>query len=175
MGYMVMTNFSRSLATLSLLTVLTGAAALGTSCAPTMIAGTQVEDNEENREVLAFLTRYSGAMQARDPEKITKLCAADYYENNGTPSADDDYNLDGLRERLTAHFARTKELVLEVYVQRIDRAEDGTIGVAYRYNTRALVAFPVGDKWLTATEVNKIKLRPIPDEKEPGYRILSGL
>lgn len=176
---MVMKTSKPSFARAAALALALGGLTLGgltaTSCAPTMIAGTQVEDTEENREILTFLTRYQQAMQARDVEKLISLCAADYYEDNGTPDATDDYNIEGLRQRLTDHFTRTKELTLELYVQKIDVDDKGVIGVAYRYNTRALVSFPAGDKWLTATEVNKIKLRQIEDEEEPGFRILSGL
>jgi hypothetical protein len=148
-------------------------AGTGGGCKPDLIPGTQVEDSEENRKVLEFLTRYQAAMQARNVDDIVKLCAADYYERNGNDNPKDDYSLDGLRDKLTEHFARTKEVVLEVYVQEIARA-DGLVKVAYRYNTRALVSFPSGDKWLTATDVNKITLRSI-DGDELGFRILGGL
>jgi len=148
--------------------------ALGAGCKPELIAGTTVEDTEENREVLVFLTRYQQAMQNRSAADIVKLCAADYFEDNGNADPKDDYNLDGLRGKLEAHLAKTKELTLEVYVQAVDRTDPAQIWVAYRYNTRALVGFPSGDKWLTATEVNKIKLRAIEDD-EAGFRIVSGL
>ena len=142
-------------------------------CKPDLIPGTQVEDSEENRKVLEFLTRYQAAMQARKVDDVVNLCAADYFETNGNDDPKDDYNLDGLRGKLTEHFGRTKEIVLEVYVQEISRP-DGVVRVAYRYNTRALVSFPSGDKWLTATDVNKITLRPVEGD-EVGFRILAGL
>jgi hypothetical protein len=157
---------------LALLVAIALAASLG--CKPDLIAGTQVEDTQENRDVLVFLTRYQSAMQTRKADDVLKLCAADYYETNGNDSPTDDYNLDGLRTKLTEHFQRTKEVVLEVYVQQIERDDQGIVRVAYRYNTRALVAFPSGEKWLTATEVNRIKLRRIEND-DVGYRILSGL
>ncbi len=146
----------------------------GSACKPDLIAGTSVEDTEENRKVLEFLTRYQAAMQARSAADVVKLCAADYFEDNGNPEPKDDYNIDGLRQKLETHFAKTKELRLEVYVQTVDRSEPDIVAVAYRYNTRALVDFPSGQKWLTATEVNKIKLRPL-DDDEAGFRIVSGL
>jgi hypothetical protein len=143
-------------------------------CKPDLIPGTSVEDSEENRKVLTFLTRYQAAMQERSVDKVVALCAADYFEDNGNQEPKDDYNLDGLKSKLAEHFGRTKELVLEVYVQQIEHGQDDRMSVAYRYNTRALVGFPSGDKWLTATEVNKIVLRPVAGD-EIGYRIVSGL
>lgn len=142
-------------------------------CKPDLIPGTQVEDSEENRRVLEFLMRYQAAMQSRSVDGVVALCAADYFETNGNDNPADDYNIDGLRTKLGDHFGRTKELVLEVYVQQVERSDD-IVRVAYRYNTRALVAFPSGDKWLTATDINKVALRPVEDD-EAGFRILSGL
>ena len=144
------------------------------ACKPELIPGTTVEDSEENRQVLAFLTLYQQAMQNRSSDDVVKLCAADYFEDNGNSDPKDDYNIDGLRSKLTEHFKMTKELTLEVYVQTVDRADPALVAVAYRFNTRALVSFPAGDKWLTATEVNKIKLRAVADDAN-GFRIVSGL
>jgi hypothetical protein len=149
-------------------------AAFATGCKPELIPGTSVEDSEENRAVLVFLTRYQSAMQERSPEKVAALCAADYFEDNGNQDPKDDYNLDGLKAKLGEHFARTKEVTLEVYVQKIEHLDDGRITVAYRYNARALVNFPSGDKWLAATEVNKVVLREVEND-EAGYRIVAGL
>ena len=156
---------------------LTVVLAVGGGCKPDMIPGTTVEDSEENRKVLEFLTRYQQAMQNHNADDVVKLCAADYFEDNGNADPTDDYNVDGLRTKLTEHFKMTKELTLEVYVQSVERGGPGkedVVAVAYRYNTRALIAFPAGEKWLTATEVNKIKLRQISDD-EAGFRITSGL
>lgn len=161
---------SRFVVVAALLTAL----AASSACKPDLIPGTSVEDTEENRKVLEFLTRYQAAMQNRSAEDVATLCAADYHEDNGNADPADDYNLDGLRGKLKEHFAKTKALTLEVYVQIVDRSETDVVAVAYRYNTRALVGFPSGDKWLTATEVNKIKLRPVEDD-EAGFRIISGL
>jgi hypothetical protein len=161
--------------TLALACVSVGAS-LGASlgCKPALLPGTAIEDSEENRKVLLFLTRYQDAMQSRSLDKVIALCAADYYEDNGNENPRDDYNLDGLKKKLEEHFARTKELVLEAHVQKVTPTRDGPIEVVFRYNTRALVGFPSGDKWLTATEVNKIVLRVLPED-DVGFRIVSGL
>ena len=140
-------------------------------CKPALIPGSQIEDTDENRKVLEFLTRYQRSVQERNVDGIVALCAADYYEDNGNTDASDDYSLDGLKKRLTESFGKTKELQLDVFVQLVDRTNQDKIAVAYRYNTKALVAFPAGDKWVTATEVNRIVLRPV----DGDFRIVSGL
>ena len=162
--------------TLSMLALVVFTLLAGQACKPDLIPGTEVEDTADNRAILTFLTRYQAAMQAKSATDILELCAADYYERNGNDDPKDDYNRDGLKVKLEDHFSRTKELILEMYVQKIEQNSERYIGVTYRYNTRALVTFPAGDKWITATEVNKIILRPIDDDKdELHFRIMSGL
>src|SRR5688572_12237306 len=144
------------------------------SCKPDLIPGTQVEDIEENRKVLEFLGKYRKAVVDRSPDGLVGLCSADYFEDNGTVEQTDDYGIDKLRDRLKNDFDRTKEIQLEIIVQLIERpeGETGPIKVAYRYNQRALVAFPAGEKWISLTDVNRLTLRP---DDAAGYLIISGL
>lgn len=151
------------------------AAALGAaSCAPSMIPGTNVEDTAENRAVIDFLGKYRRAVVERSPDAVVGLTTADYFEDNGTVDQNDDYGRDALRAKLKANFDRTKEIQLEIIVQQIERPEgdSGPVRVAFRYNQRALVAFPAGDKWITVTDVNRVELRP---DDAAGYLIASGL
>jgi hypothetical protein len=143
-------------------------------CKPDLIPGTQVEDTEENRKVLEFLAKYRKAIVERSTDGVVGLVAKDYFEDNGTVEQEDDYGVDGLRQKLTTNFEKTKEIQLEIIVQQIERPEgdEGPIKIAYRYNQRALVAFPAGEKWLTISDVNRIVLRP---DDTAGYLIISGL
>ena len=142
------------------------------ACKPALIPGTNVEDTEENRKVIDLLGKYRTAIMSRSPDQVVGLCAKDYFEDNGTPDQGDDYGIDRLRQKLTADFAKTKEVQLELVVQQIEHPKDtGTVKVAYRYNERALVAFPAGEKWISLTDVNRIVLR----ESDTGYLIQSGL
>jgi hypothetical protein len=154
------------------------AAFCASSCTPSMIPETQIEDTEENRHVLTFLARYESAVTQKNVDAVLALCAADYYEDNGNVDAKDDYNRDGLQQRLTEQFAKTKELEMQLFVQKIDRSRDSTVGVNYRYNTRALMQFPAGEKWVTTTDVNQLVIRPVIDENNDdptNFRIVSGL
>jgi hypothetical protein len=149
-------------------------AVLAAGCKPSLIPGTNVEDTDENRRVIEFLGKYREAIVQKSPDRVVGLCAPDYFEDNGTPDQDDDYGLAELRQKLEANFARTKEIQLEIIVQKIERAEerDAPVKVAFRYNQRALIDFPAGQKWITITDVNRLVLRP---DAAGGYLIASGL
>ena len=85
----------------------------------------------------------------------------------------DDYGIQKLHDKLAADFSKTKEIHLDLVVQQIERndKEKGVVKVAYRYNQRALVAFPAGEKWISLTDVNRLVLK----ESDSGYLISSGL
>lgn len=148
--------------------------ASSTGCKPALIPGTNVEDNEANRKVIEFLGKYREAIVQRSTDQVVGLVAQDYFEDNGTPEQADDYGLAQLREKLEANFSRAKEIQLEIIVQQIERpgGDEGPVNVAFRYNQRALVDFPAGEKWITVTDVNRLVLRP---DAAGGYLIASGL
>lgn len=157
-------------------TPLAAALALGVlpGCAPSLIPGTNIEDTKENRAVLEFLGKYRKAVVERSAGSVVDLTTNDYFEDNGTLDQSDDYGREGLRERLDANFARTREVQLDILVQKIERpeGEDGPVHVAFRYNQRALVDLPAGQQWISVTDVNRIIMRPAGQD---DFLIASGL
>lgn len=150
-------------------------AALACACAPTLIPGTSVEDSAENRQVLEFLNKYRRAVVDKNLDGVVGLCAQDYFEDNGTIEQGDDYGITQLREKLARALGQTKEIQLEIIVQTIERDQaqpKAPIRVVYRYNQRALLTVPAGDKWITVSDVNRLVLR---GDDAGGYQILSGL
>ncbi len=150
-------------------------ALLSAACAPALIPGTSVEDSEENRHVLEFLNKYRKAVIEKNVDGVVGLCAQDYFEDNGTAEQTDDYGLSQLKDKLARALGQTKEIQLEIIVQAIERdkaAEHGPVRVVYRYNQRALVSFPAGEKWITVSDVNRLVLR---DDAAGGFLITSGL
>lgn len=147
---------------------------VNTGCKPALIPGTNVEDSDENRKVIEFLGKYRSAIVTRDTERVMGLVTKDYFEDNGTPDQSDDYGAAQLRDKLASNFGRTKEIQLEIIVQQIERpdGESGPVRVVYRYNQRALVDFPAGQKWISVTDVNRLVLNP---DAAGGYLINSGL
>lgn len=154
----------------AVLTALAGVA----SCKPDLIPGTTVEDTSENRDVIDFLGKYRDAVVGRSPDAVVGLTTSDYFEDNGTVEQADDYGRDQLKAKLKENFDRAKQIQLEIIVQQIERpdGDQGPVRVAFRYNQRALVDFPAGEKWITVTDVNRLVLRP---DDAAGYLIASGL
>src|SRR3954468_21551104 len=80
-----------------LLAAMAGAATI-TGCAhQNMVPGTQVQDTEDNRAVLAVIEQYRQRLTEKNVEGLLLLASDRYFEDSGTPSAVDDYGYDGLK------------------------------------------------------------------------------
>ncbi len=149
---------------------------LSAGCKPSLLPGTTVEDTTENRRVVGFVAKYQEAIQQRSADGVIALCAADYFEDNGTVDQTDDYGADKLKAILEEHFAKTKEIQLEILVQKVEENDD-IVFVDYRYKQRALVVLPAGQQWITSSDVNRLVLREDEDAGDSigRYQIVSGL
>ncbi|MEM6531907.1 MAG: hypothetical protein AAF654_04755 [Myxococcota bacterium] len=148
-----------------------GILALTAACAQQRIAGTNVEDTEEHRELFDIVMRYRAAMEARDAKTILGLVSTSYYEDNGNADPSDDYGYTQLRDQILPETMDvTKEVFLTLEVQEIV-VDDDVAHVDVRFNQRARIEMPSGSSWDTQRELNRIDFR----REDQGWRIVRGL
>jgi hypothetical protein len=92
-----------------------------------VIPGTTVTDTDVNRDIIKTVEMYRAALEARDVDRLLMLASDHYFEDSGTPRADDDYGYDGLKQVLTGHLARVRSIRYYIQYRNIrldgDRAE----------------------------------------------------
>ena len=148
---------------------LTGATVVS-GCAGSVIPNTDVPDTAENRQVVDFVEEYRHAVEERSPPAILRLVSERYYDDNGTPSTDDDMDYDALRD----HFNRWSEDVIDVrYEMRYRRVTLATdrIFVDFTYTGSFKVRDVEGERWSRRVADNRIEIVREDDE----FRIISGL
>ena len=153
-----------------LLPVLCLALAPLAGCAGRMIPNTDVPDSEENRRVVEFVEQYRLAMEERSPAQILRLVSTEYFDDNGTPGADDDVDY----ERLQQDVLRLDDDVIEVryemrYRRVVFRAD--RVLVDFTYTGRFKVRTAEGERWARRLADNRLEL--VLENGE--YRIVSGL
>jgi hypothetical protein len=139
-------------------------------CAQSLIPNTDVPDTSENRQVVDFVEGYRHAVEERSPAQIMRLVSERYFDDNGTPSADDDIDYTALRD----HFQRWEGDVMDVrYEMRYRRItfERDRIFVDFTYTGSFKVRDVDGERWSRRLADNRIELVRENDE----FRILSGL
>lgn len=165
-----MPSTRHSLSPLLLLAAAVLAGSTSAGCAARMIPNTDVPDSDENREVVEFVEQYRHAMEARAPGQILRLVSEAYYDDNGTPTTEDDIDYGLLQDRI----ARLAEDVLEVrYEMRYRRVifRDDRVVVDFTYTGRFKVQTAEGERWSRRLADNRLEL-----VREGGeYRIVSGL
>lgn len=143
------------------------------ACGTRYIAGTQIEDTEENRELLRVVEQYRRAVEDKDVERILALTSDDFFEDPGTPGdPSDDYDKAGLEARLQEAFARLGEQKLDISVRKVHFDDEETEArVEYAFDYRYQLELPGGKDWRADRDLNQVKLRL----EKGAWRIVSGI
>lgn len=139
-------------------------------CSTALIPNTDVESTAENREIIEFCERYRHAVEERDVAAIVSLASPTYFDDNGTPSGDDDIDLDGLREKLTRWSGEVLSVRHEMHYRHVT-VNEGKIYVDYRFSGQYRLRTSTGDRWSRRIADNRIVLRRENDE----LRIIAGM
>src|SRR5215469_8168442 len=104
-------------------------------CSKTYIPNTDVEDNSENRKVIAFCEEYRHAVEDKDVGRLLTMASPRYFEDGGNTNPEDDIDFDGLKDFLTSTFVKTQTIRYEIRYRRIEENKDTKrVFVEYTYS-----------------------------------------
>jgi hypothetical protein len=97
-------------------------------CAHTRyLAGTTIPATEDNLAVVETIEQYRAFLIEKNIDGLLLLASKKYFEDGGTPQANDDYGYDGLRAILTSRLGRVQSLRYDIEYQKVtlrgDQAE----------------------------------------------------
>ena len=139
-------------------------------CAPKMIPNTEVEDNQENRDIISFCERYRHAVEDLNIGLLISLASPRYFDNSGTVSGDDDMDKSGLEAILKERFKAIEAIRYEIKYRSIYKKTD-VVYVEYTYTTSFRYNVDGVPHWENKTADNRLEL----EETNGGYAILSGM
>jgi len=139
-------------------------------CAKKFIPNTTVPDNPFNRKVIAFCERYRLAVEEMNVGTLLVLASPDYYEDGGTPTGDDDFDYEGLRDVLINRFSKLKTIRYDVKYRMVG-GENEIVNVDYTYSASFQVTVGGQDHWFRKVEDNRLVLVQVGEQ----FKILSGM
>ncbi len=145
---------------------------LPASCAhQSTLAGTTVTDSPDNRAVLEVIEQYRLRLIERNVEGLLFLASDRYFEDSGTPTAEDDYGYDGLKYVLSKSLARLKSVRYDVQYRSV--RVDGTRAEVEVYLSGAfeLIA-ESGDRYRRVGDYHRFVLERNGKDK---WKFLSGM
>jgi hypothetical protein len=140
-------------------------------CSKTFIPNTDVEDNSDNRKVIAFCEDYRHAVEDKDVGRLLKMASPLYYEDGGNTNPDDDIDFDGLKDYLTATFVKTQTIRYEIRYRRVQFAENKKVYVEYSYSASYRIPGVKGEEWKHTIADNRLELVP----EGESYKFIAGM
>jgi hypothetical protein len=151
--------------------LLCAALATASACATARtIPGTTVVDNKQNREILDLCERYRHALEDRDGSQLLAMAHPQYYEDSGTPKADDDYGYEGLKDVLAKRLAAVRAIRYNIEYRKID-VSGSHAKVDIRYDASFQLATEMGDRWERKQNDKRIEL----ENDGRRWMIISGM
>jgi hypothetical protein len=142
-------------------------------CVTRYIPNTDVEDNDENRRIIAFCEKYRHAVEERNVPLLLGMASSSYYEDGGNVDAADDMDYAGLREYLEGRFKDTRAIRYEIRYRKIKHAREDKIYIEFTYTASYRIPGLKGDEWRHTVADNRLELVPIPEQAT--FKILAGM
>ena len=135
------------------------------------LAGTTVTDTLDNRALLETIEQYRMRLIEKNVEGLLFLASDRYFEDSGTPTAEDDYGYDGLKYVLSKSLARLKSVRYDVQYRSV--RVDGSRAEVEVYLSGAfeLIA-ESGDRYRRVGDYHRFVLERTGKDK---WKFLSGM
>jgi hypothetical protein len=142
---------------------------LATACSSKRIPGTELDDNDDTRAILAVMERYRSAVEAKDAKAIQGLVSEQFREDSGTETPDDDLTYTNLGEHLANLFKQLDNPKVELSVRKVTINDEVATAIYYWNATWKMPG-------LTTRGQNDSELEQMVLQKVDGqWKIVSGI
>jgi hypothetical protein len=156
--------------------VLTTACALGlalASCAhQEVISGTTVPNTEVNQKIIRTVEEYRMRLEERDVERLLLLASEHYFEDSGTPRADDDYGYEQLKTVLAKQLSRVRSLRYQIQYRNIRMLDRDKAEVEVYLNGAFELVSEAGERYRRISDFHRFILERQSDER---WKFVSGM
>jgi hypothetical protein len=132
--------------------------------------GTSIAATDENRTILEVVEQYRQRLVQKNVNGVLVLASKRYFEDSGTPRADDDYGIDGLRGVLERQLSRVKTIRYEIEYRKLSVTGNRAELEAYLNGSFELES-QSGDRYRRVSDFHRFVL----EHEGEHWRFLSGM
>lgn len=137
----------------------------------TNLPGTTVPDTPANRAILETVETYRTRLVERNVSGLLLLASKNYFEDSGTPQADDDYGYEGLREILTHRLGRLKSIRYQIRYKAV-KVQGKKAHVEVLIDGSFELTAEVGDQYRRVSDFHEFVMEEAADSK---WKFVSGM
>lgn len=135
------------------------------------LPGTTVPDTPVNREILETVETYRARLVEKSLEGLLLLASKNYFEDSGTPQADDDYGYEGLRQMLKSRLSRLKSIRYQIQYRSV-KLQGNKADVEVLIDGSFELSADAGDQYRRISDFHRFKLEKSDSGK---WKFLSGM
>jgi hypothetical protein len=123
-----------------------------------LIPGTNIPATDANREIVATIEEYRQRVVDRNVEGLLLLASDKYFEDGGTPQANDDYGFAGLGTILNGRLQRVQSIRYDIQYKSIKIGADGRAEVEAFLSGAFELQGEVGERYRRVSDFHRFML-----------------
>ena len=139
------------------------------------LPGTTIVASDTNREILNTIEEYRTKLMERDVDGLLLLASEKYFEDGGTPQANDDYGLDGLAAILRGRLQRVESIRYEIQYKSVKLSSDGRAEVEAFLTGAFELQGETGERYRRISDFHRFLLERSTSGGSAKWKFLSGM
>lgn len=149
--------------------------ALGGCGHASLIPGTNIPATEANREIIDTMEEYRQKLVERNVDGLLLLASDKYFEDGGTPQANDDYGYSGLAAILSSRLQRVGSIRYDIQYKNIKIDAQGRAEVEAFLSGAFELQGEVGERYRRVSDFHRFSLVRAPSGGTFKWKFLSGM
>ena len=169
-------SLTKTMKTAKLGTLLVLLATVGLGCGHgRYLPGTTIVASDTNREILNTIEEYRTKLMEKDVDGLILLASEKYFEDGGTPQANDDYGLDGLAAILRGRLQRVESIRYEIQYKSLKLSSDGRAEVEAFLTGAFELQGETGERYRRISDFHRFLLERSTSGGSAKWKFLSGM
>jgi len=139
------------------------------------IPGTTILATETNREIIDTIEEYRMKLTEKNVDGLLLLASEKYFEDGGTPQANDDYGYSGLAAILTGRLQRVESIRYDIQYKSIRVSSDGQAMVEAFLSGAFELQGEVGERYRRVNDFHRFVLERSKSGGTSKWKFLSGM